>query len=153
VAVRKARSNGAGSAANNEVYNRQLDKSEKNAIANKANGNPVEVAKLTSAACYAVQCWAQYPVGSAEYNANYVSQAELIGLQPELDWVASQQSQGLFQDNWGAEGDRLRQESERRALAEHTELGAGQADDGPGPDRGEQRQLWNGLSVRNWVNW
>jgi len=27
-----------------------------------------------------VQCWAQYPVGSAEYNANYVSQADLIGL-------------------------------------------------------------------------
>lgn len=45
-----------------------------------------------------MQCWAQYPVGSTEYNANYVSQADLIGLQKELDWVNSQQANNLFVD-------------------------------------------------------
>ncbi len=87
---------GAGSAANNEVFNRQLDKSEKNAIANKANGDPGEQQKLTAAACYVVQCWAQYPPNSAAYQQNYVSVVEAAGLQNEIAWVQSQQSQGLF---------------------------------------------------------
>lgn len=79
-----------------DLYNRQLHPDEKQKIHDQANGDKAEEDKLTKAACYAVQCWAQYPVGSAEYNANYVSQADLIGLQSELDWVNSQKTSGLF---------------------------------------------------------
>jgi hypothetical protein len=87
---------GAGSGTNNEVYNRQLDASEKNAIANRANGDATEAQKLTQAACYEVQCWAQYPVGSAEYNANLVTPEMASGLTSELNWVTAQQTLGLF---------------------------------------------------------
>ncbi|MBB3005271.1 filamentous hemagglutinin [Paraburkholderia tropica] len=87
---------GAGGALSADLYNRQLHPDEKQKIHDYANGDKTEEDKLTKAACYVVQCWAQYPVGSAEYNANYVSQADLIGLQKELDWVNSQQAGNLF---------------------------------------------------------
>jgi filamentous hemagglutinin len=92
---------GANGALGADLYNRQLHPEEKKAIADKANGDKAEEDRLTKAACYAVQCWAQYPVGSAEYNANFVSQVELIGLQPELDWVKAQQAGGQFAYSWG----------------------------------------------------
>ncbi|MFP3274750.1 MAG: hemagglutinin repeat-containing protein [Paraburkholderia sp.] len=86
--------NGAGSAANNEMYNRQLDKSEKNLIANKANGDLVEERKLTQAACYVVQCWAQYSPNDPQWLANYVSPQDAQDLGSELRWVYSQQVPG-----------------------------------------------------------
>jgi filamentous hemagglutinin len=43
-----------------------------------------------------VKCWAEYPVGSEEYNKNYVSQLEASRLQPEIDWVNRQKEAGLF---------------------------------------------------------
>jgi filamentous hemagglutinin len=87
---------GALTAAAAERFNRQLHEDEKAAIKSKAKGNKAKEDKLTRAACYAVKCWAEYPKGSDQYNANYVSQAELIDLQPELDWVKSQQAGGQF---------------------------------------------------------
>jgi filamentous hemagglutinin len=51
---------------------------------------------LTKAACLAVKCWAEYPVGSDEYNKNYVSQLEATQLGPEVAWVTRQQEAGLF---------------------------------------------------------
>jgi filamentous hemagglutinin len=61
---------GAFTAANADLYNRQLHPDEKKAIADKANGDQAEADKLTRAACYAVKCWAEYAPGSTEYNAN-----------------------------------------------------------------------------------
>ncbi|VVD74098.1 hypothetical protein PCO31111_00782 [Pandoraea communis] len=69
---------------------------EKRAIANKAGGNKVEQEKLTKAACLAVKCWAQYPVGSDEYNRNYVDLLEASQLGPELAWIERQKEAGLF---------------------------------------------------------
>jgi filamentous hemagglutinin len=77
-------------------YNRQLHPEEKNAIAKQANGDQAEQDKLTKAACLAVKCWAEYPVGSDAYNANYVSQLEATQLGPEVEWVNRQQEAGLF---------------------------------------------------------
>ena len=59
-------------------------------------GDSAEQKKLTEAACYAVKCWAEYPVGSDAYNANYVNQLEVSQLGPEIDWVNRQQEAGLF---------------------------------------------------------
>lgn len=77
-------------------FNRQLHPDEKSAIAKQANGDQTEQDKLTKAACLAVKCWAEYPVGSDEYNKNYVSQLEASQLQPEIDWVNRQKEAGLF---------------------------------------------------------
>ncbi|QDX22357.1 hypothetical protein FP568_14600 [Pandoraea pnomenusa] len=89
-------SSGAFTAYNVDRFNRQLHSDEKKAIADKANGDKAAQDRLTRAACYAVQCWAQFPIGSDEYNASFVSQGALIGLQAELDWVKSQQKDGRF---------------------------------------------------------
>lgn len=43
-----------------------------------------------------MKCWAEYPVGSDKYNANYVSQLEASQLGPEIEWVSRQQEAGLF---------------------------------------------------------
>jgi hypothetical protein len=77
-------------------FNRQLHPDEKSAIAKQANGNQAEQDKLTKAKCLAVKCWAEYPVGSDAYNANYVSQLEASQLGPEIEWVNRQQEAGLF---------------------------------------------------------
>ncbi|MBB5460523.1 hemagglutinin repeat-containing protein [Paraburkholderia sp. Cpub6] len=87
---------GAVSGYNVDRFNRQLHPDEKKAIADKANGDAAEEKKLTQAACYAVKCWAEYPQGSDQYNANYVSQLEASQLGPEIDWVNRQQEAGLF---------------------------------------------------------
>ena len=78
------------------LYNRQLHPDEKRKIAEQAGGDKVEEDKLTRAACYAVKCWAEYPRGSDQYNANYVSQLEASQLGPELAWVNNQMEAGLF---------------------------------------------------------
>ena len=54
------------------LYNRQLHQSEKDAIHTAANGDKAEEDKLTKAACYAVQCWAEFPPNSTAYYDNYV---------------------------------------------------------------------------------
>ncbi|MFX1766169.1 hemagglutinin repeat-containing protein [Paraburkholderia sp. A1RI-2L] len=87
---------GGFTASNADLYNRQLHPDEKKKIADKANGDAAEEKKLTQAACYAVKCWAEYAPGSAEYNANYVSQLEASQLVPELQWVNNQKEAGLF---------------------------------------------------------
>ncbi|MGF6810169.1 filamentous hemagglutinin [Paraburkholderia sp. Clong3] len=87
---------GAVSGYNVDRFNRQLHPDEKKAIADKANGDAAEEKKLTQAACYVVKCWAEYPQGSDQYNANYVSQLEASQLGPELQWVNNQKEAGLF---------------------------------------------------------
>src|SRR5580698_5282868 len=77
-------------------FNRSLHPEEKQAIADKANGDKAEQDKLTKAACLAVKCWAQYAPGSDQYNANYVSQLEASQLGPEVTWVNQQKETGLF---------------------------------------------------------
>jgi filamentous hemagglutinin len=87
---------GAMTSAGGDLYNRQLHPDEKSAIAKQANGDQAEQDKLTKAACLAVKCWAEYPVGSDAYNANYVSQLEASQLGPEIAWVNRQKEAGLF---------------------------------------------------------
>jgi filamentous hemagglutinin len=87
---------GAISGYNVDLYNRQLHSDEKEAIADKAGNDGTEQDKLTKAACLAVKCWAQYPVGSDAYNANYVSQLEASQLEPQIEWVNNQKESGLF---------------------------------------------------------
>lgn len=89
-------STGAMTAANADVYNRQLHRDEKDAIKDKTKGDKAEEDKPTKAACYAVKCWAEYAPGSDQYNANYVSQLEASQLGPELTWVNNQKEAGLF---------------------------------------------------------
>ncbi len=67
-------SSGAFAGYNVDRFNRQLHPDERKAIADKANGDKAAQDRLTKAACYAVQCWAQFPIGSDEYNASFVSQ-------------------------------------------------------------------------------
>lgn len=87
---------GATTAANVDLYNRQLHPDEKQAIKEAANGDKAEEDRLTRAACYAVKCWAEFAPGSAEYSANYVSQLEASQLGPELAWVNNQLEAALF---------------------------------------------------------
>ncbi|MDR6388448.1 hemagglutinin repeat-containing protein [Paraburkholderia phenoliruptrix] len=83
--------NGALSA---DLYNRQLHDDEKAKIHDHANGDAAEEKKLTEAACYAVQCWAQYSPNSPEWTRNYVSPQEAAGLTGELAWINSQKVPG-----------------------------------------------------------
>ena len=67
---------------------------EKQKIHDHANGDAAEEKKLTEAACYRVQCWAQYSPNSNEGLRNYVSPQEAAGLASELSWVDSQRVPG-----------------------------------------------------------
>ncbi len=88
---------GAFSGYNVDRFNRQLHKDEKDAIHAKANGDKAEEKRLTDAACYRVQCWAEYSPNSQEWLANYVSPQDAKDLGPQLRWVDSQKaSSGLF---------------------------------------------------------
>ncbi|MEQ6352977.1 hypothetical protein, partial [Ralstonia pseudosolanacearum] len=90
-------SSGAFMGSNADRYNRQLHRDETDAIHAKANGNAAEEKKLTDAACYRVQCWAQYSPNSDEWAAKYVSSEAAAKLVPELQWVDSQKAlSGLF---------------------------------------------------------
>jgi hypothetical protein len=76
--------------------NRLLHFDEKERIRLVAGGDAAKQERLTKAACFEVKCWAQYPEGSALYKANYVSVAEMGGMQAEWDWVKGQKSLGTF---------------------------------------------------------
>jgi filamentous hemagglutinin len=58
---------GAATASNVDAYNRQLHPDEKQRIKQLAGNNAVEEARLTAAACAMTNCYAEYPVGSVEY--------------------------------------------------------------------------------------
>ena len=80
-----------------DLYNRQLHPDEKAKIHEHANDDAAQEKKLTEAACYRVQCWAQYSPNSNEWLQNYVSPQDAAGLTSELSWVDSQKaSNGLF---------------------------------------------------------
>ncbi|WP_307844523.1 hemagglutinin repeat-containing protein [Ralstonia syzygii] len=81
---------GAATAANADRFNRQLNENEKKAIAEKAKGDKAEEKRLTDAACYRVQCWAEFSPNSPEYLAYHVSALDAKDLGPELKWVDSQ---------------------------------------------------------------
>lgn len=51
---------------------------------------------MSNAACYAVQCWAQYPEGSELYKLNYVNAWETQQLKNEIAWVREQNKEGRF---------------------------------------------------------
>jgi filamentous hemagglutinin len=90
---------GASTAATFDAFNRQLHPDDIAAIHAKANGDAAEEKKLTQAACYAVQCWAEFSPNSVQYLQNYLTPQDVqsLGLGPELAWVNSQKvSGGLF---------------------------------------------------------
>ncbi|WP_220810775.1 hypothetical protein, partial [Cupriavidus sp. UME77] len=86
----------AATAGMADRFNRQLHPDEKTAIKTRANGDEAEEKRLTKAACYVVQCWAQFPVGSEEYNKSYVNVMEAGALENEIQWVSLQKQAGLF---------------------------------------------------------
>lgn len=89
---------GANGALGADLYNRQLHKDEKDAIHKEANGDATYEKLLTEAACYRVECWAQYSPDSEQWDANFISdQYAANNLGPELKWVDSNTvSGGLF---------------------------------------------------------
>ncbi|WP_249216103.1 hemagglutinin repeat-containing protein [Burkholderia cenocepacia] len=88
---------GALTGAAVDRFNRQLNQDEKKAIHDKANGDKNEEKRLTQAACYRVQCWAEFSPNSAQWLANYVNPMDAKDLAPELQWIDSQKTnKGLF---------------------------------------------------------
>ncbi|MCL9850863.1 hemagglutinin repeat-containing protein (plasmid) [Ralstonia solanacearum P673] len=85
---------GAFMGGNVDRYNRQLHPDEKALIHAKANGDKAAEKRLTDAACYRVQCWAEYSPNSPEYLAHYVSDLDVKDLGPELKWVDSKKVSG-----------------------------------------------------------
>jgi filamentous hemagglutinin len=84
--------------ANNAVVNnRALHVDEKKRIKELAKSTGLSEENLTRAACYAVKCWAEFPEGSQERDAAFVSVAETFGLSKELNAIQSVgSSMGLF---------------------------------------------------------
>lgn len=76
--------------------NRLLHFDERERIRLAAAGDLAKQERLTKAACFEVECWAQYPEGSELYKTNFVSVAEMSALQPEWEWVRRQQAVGSF---------------------------------------------------------
>jgi len=87
---------GAGAAGNAVANNRLLHYDEKERIRVAAAGDGAKEERLTRAACYVTQCWAQFPEGSELYRLNHVSAVEAATLTAELGWVAGEQRWGLF---------------------------------------------------------
>jgi filamentous hemagglutinin len=88
---------GGAMALNVDANNRQLHPSEKKKIAELAKSTGLSEDKLGRAACYAVKCWAEFPEGSKERDAAYVSAAETFGLNKEMAAIQSAgASTGLF---------------------------------------------------------
>ena len=81
---------------NAAMNNRLLHFDEKERIRIAAGGDADKQERLTKAACFEVKCWAQFPEGSDLYKANFVSVAEISGLQAEWDWVKGQKNFGSF---------------------------------------------------------
>ena len=83
------------------LYNRQLHWNEKEAIHNAAHGDKAEEDRLTKAACYRVQCRAEYSENDPRWLANYVSPDDAKDLGPELKWVDSHKVLGgAFDYTW-----------------------------------------------------
>ena len=80
---------GAASALTIDANNRQLHPAETQRIKELAKSTGLSEDKLTRAACYAVKCWAEYPGGGKERDANFVSVAETFGLGKELAIIQS----------------------------------------------------------------
>jgi filamentous hemagglutinin len=80
---------GGATAFNADMNNRQLHPSEKQRIKDITKSTGLSEERLTRAACYAVKCWAEFPEGSQERAATYVSVAETFGLSKELDAIQS----------------------------------------------------------------
>jgi hypothetical protein len=81
---------------NAAMNNRLMHFDEKERIRIAAGGDVDKQERLTKAACFEIKCWAQFPEGSDLYKANYVSVAEMSGLQTEWDWVKRQKDFGAF---------------------------------------------------------
>ncbi len=81
---------------NAAMNNRLMHFDEKERIRIAAGGDAGKQERLTKAACFEIKCWAQFPEGSDLYKANYVSMAEMSGLQTEWDWVKGQKDFGAF---------------------------------------------------------
>ncbi|APD13316.1 hypothetical protein RO07_11760 [Pandoraea pulmonicola] len=93
-------SSGAFTGYNVDRFNRQLHPTEEKAIHDAAGGDKKKEERLTQAACYRVQCWAQYSPNSDEYLQHYVSAQDARGLTAELAWVDSQTKPGMFDYTW-----------------------------------------------------
>jgi hypothetical protein len=78
------------------MNNRLMHFDEKERIRIAAGGDVDKQERWTKAACFEIKCWAQFPEGSDLYKANYVSVAEMSGLQAEWDWVKRQKDFGAF---------------------------------------------------------
>ena len=93
---------GAGAALNSDLNNRQLHPTEKQRIKDLAKGDAQKEARLTAAACALVKCYAEYPEGSASYNAlkAMADAGNSSGMTTERQQL--QEQQGLF--NYGTQG-------------------------------------------------
>ncbi|WP_232441589.1 hemagglutinin repeat-containing protein [Burkholderia ubonensis] len=88
---------GALTGAAVDRFNRQLNHDEKKAIHEKANGDKEAEKRLLQAACYRVECWAEFSQNSPDWLKYHVSPDDAKGLVKELEWVDSQKAQrGLF---------------------------------------------------------
>ncbi len=81
---------------NEAMNNRLMHFDEKERIRIAAGGDADKQERLTKAACFEIKCWAQFPEGSDLYKTNYVSVAEMSGLQAEWSWVKAQKDFGAF---------------------------------------------------------
>ncbi|MBI5784588.1 MAG: DUF637 domain-containing protein [Rhodocyclales bacterium] len=94
----------SASASMVDSYNRQLHEDEKVRIKQLANGDAEKEARLTAAACAMVKCYAEYPVGSAAYNALKTMADAGTSLAVEQQQLVQQQGMfgystlGLFSD-------------------------------------------------------
>jgi filamentous hemagglutinin len=87
---------GGATAFNADMNNRQLHPSEKQRIKDLAKGDAQKEARLTAAACALVSCYAEYPQGSATYNAlkAMADAGSSDGMSAERQQLQAQQ--GLF---------------------------------------------------------
>ncbi|PNB48305.1 hemagglutinin [Pseudomonas sp. GW456-12-10-14-LB2] len=78
------------------AFNRQGHEEEEHAKEEEASKGDFKKENLDKATCYMIRCWAQYERGSAEYRANYLTEADMAGLSNELTWADAQRDRGLF---------------------------------------------------------
>nr|WP_322786961.1 hemagglutinin repeat-containing protein [Paraburkholderia ginsengisoli] len=128
---------GAGSASNNEVFNRQLDQSEKQVIKNLANGDPAEAHRLEAAACAMVHCAAQYAPGTPEYAQYSALEAEGAGYTAEQAKLANYSETFLSAGTYGGmvqqtQASNLFHYSAVNAQADNAAMRAGMAAQRPG---------------------
>lgn len=105
VAIGAAAGSGAGAATalDGERFNRELHPDEQARIAELAGNDDIKLARLTAAACFLVQCYAEYPVDSAQY-VNLKKEADYgATLTNEVDQL-SHQTQSIFISTVGYQG-------------------------------------------------